>query len=377
MMIQDMKLRKCVYLMCSAMMTFLMVGCTQNEIPEVYPDGTGQIRFGVGSIRLGEEALTRAKAGYRNWNAESDPATMGVFGFCSGRLDGAGDGYTIFNNAKMTYQEDEKPWNYTPLEFWKTYFTKGRVDFISYMPYNEGVTLSKEGNDYTLTMPSMPYMVTDSKKLPLVCSGPVGYDSAYGHLSPVPMDYDQVYNKFLLQFKLDENMSKLRTFRIVKVEVKQIPYNVNIQQTYTFDSPTAVWTKKNTTYSATVDNDRTGVFSLAYPYDEDTKQWEGGLYLGYNQSNTDFCPFKEVFYMIPISGFVPQLDVTYIVYDEKGYETREITSSIILNNDNFPGISSMGSDKKNSYTLNIKIVPDHLYVLSDADQTAGVLVIKE
>ncbi|MBQ0141881.1 MAG: fimbrillin family protein, partial [Prevotellaceae bacterium] len=320
MIIQDMKLRKCVYLMCSAMMTFLMVGCTQNEIPEVYPDGTGQIRFGVDGISE-DRLMTRASSGYHDWNATSDPQTMGAFGFCGGEWIEANK---VFDNKEIRYNSSSASsckWEYSPLKYWGEYFDRGRMDFLAYMPYKAGVTLTNEGNEYSINFPEMPGYTLNANDLVLACHTPVGYEDAYNHFTPVPMQFDQVYNKFDIQFKLDPKMAELRTLRIVKVEVTSIPKTVTISQKYTFADNS--WAKGAVV--CTPKDEEVEDLVLQYRNNEDT-DWEGGIRIGYCQTSDDrtkYTSFGKPFYMVPISSltsFEPELKVTYIVYDEDKYE---------------------------------------------------------
>lgn len=392
-MIQDMKLRKCVYLMCSAVMTFLMVGCTQNEIPEVYPDGTGQIRFGVNGVNIGGEEFTRAGGGidYRDWNAASDPTTMGVFGFYGSNLEN-----DVFDNQLVKYDGESKPWKYEKVKYWNYYFDSGRMDFFSYMPYNANVTLTAEGSKYTLAIPNVPALITNQADLRLVCNKPVGYEDAYNHTTPIPMYYDQTMAKFSVAFKLGSKMGEIRHFHIKNVRLWGVPKTATCSQSYTFNN--GEWEKGELTISDFGDDVTTakdGALNLVEDEDyylpinsADYRIFGTGNYDDTFSTNPK-SPIvadkdKSIFYMFPMQfngatqEWTPVLEVTYYIYDEAGYQTREATQTIALTKDNFPEVWSGNKNKAGYYNqIQILIVPDYLYVLSDADQTAGVLVIKK
>ena len=83
-------------------------------------------------------------------------------------------------------------------------------------------------------------------------------------------------------------------------------------------------------------------------------------------------------YMIPIPAAKPMFEVIYdvVVVDENGKDivTREnIHSFIEVNEANFGEISQTTLGKIRPVT--IKIVPDHLYVLADADQKFSWIVL--
>ena len=62
---------------------------------------------------------------------------------------------------------------------------------------------------------------------------------------------------------------------------------------------------------------------------------------------------------------------------DDGTVTREnVTKSIVFNKDNFANLKKTGLMPGKLNSLEIAIVPDHLYVLADADQYIGYLEIE-
>jgi hypothetical protein len=86
------------------------------------------------------------------------------------------------------------------------------------------------------------------------------------------------------------------------------------------------------------------------------------------------------FYAIPSAEFQPTITVKYDVTvqdEDKKYITtrRDITSKIVFSELNFPSYIAGGSIGQIN-PITIKIVPDYLYVLADADQRIGYLVLE-
>lgn len=331
----------------------LMASCS-GEIPEVLPDGSSEI-----NVSVGRGIATRAADGYRDWSADTDPATLGVIAFTDGNPSSH-----IYNNVSFSAPAATSTgaWDIaggSQKAKWKDYTSATALDFIGYMPYQASATISKSESTYTLTLQNVPGIST---KPYLVSTTPVHYASALGNMTPVPLQMDQLMTAFEFQFALDENMSDLRTFVITKVKMSEVPASATVAQTYSFNG---TWTKGSETISA-IATGKTEAIA------------EGVAEIGYRPSPTDFVPFPTMLYMLPfdLSGVTPKIEVTYDVYDEDGYKTRNATSTILLNSENFGSIGIVESAHKN--IINIKIVPNQLHILSDADQRiGGYLVVVE
>ncbi|MCQ2220814.1 MAG: hypothetical protein MJZ12_05440 [Prevotella sp.] len=336
-------------------MLFIAAAGCSSDVAEVYPDGSDEIRISMGrSFSL----LADPESGYRSWNRTIDPTTMGVIATTNSE--------SIFNNASFSApaQESETEWiaNDGKKKYWLDYSSATSLDFFAYMPHIAGATLDGTGSSRTLTLPGVPGILGTSEKPYLVIASPLHFSSAYGNTSSLALKMDQLMTCLCFQFMLGADMSTLRTFKITKVKVSEIPASATVKQTYTFDGS---WTKGSMTLKS-VSADKT--------YTEITNT--DGIRIGYNNNPSKFTVYPGNFYMLPFdfSQVTPQIDVTYDVYDEDGYKTRSAVSTILLNKTNFPTLSQMQSAHR--IPIKIKIVPDNLYILSDADQSiAGYLVV--
>ncbi len=94
-----------------------------------------------------------------------------------------------------------------------------------------------------------------------------------------------------------------------------------------------------------------------------------------------FHEWGSPFYAIPVAEFVPTISVTYNVRvaEPNRTITREnVTNTIVFNEDNFANLKNkkLASGWGKLCPLEIAIVPDHLYILADADQYIGTLAIE-
>lgn len=332
----------------------LLTSCT-SEMTEVYPNDSGEIR-----IALGNGIASRAADGYRDYNPDTDPNTMGVIAFTNGTPTPY-----IYNNVSFSAPTSGAgAWDITTgtKAKWSTYYGVTALDFFAYMPYLSGATVSKTENTYTLTLNNVPGI---SDKPYLVATTPVHYTTAYGNVTPVQMQMDHLMTAFEFQFQLGEAMSNLRTFKITNVKMSNVLTSANVSQTYTFNAGS--WTKGLETVHPASDHHASAEITSAE-----------GIKIGYNNSPTEAKVFPGMLYMLPydLSAVAPKIEVTYDVYDQDGYKTRSTTSEIELNTTNFSTLGTVESAHKN--TIKIKIVPNKLHILSDADQsTSGYLVVGE
>lgn len=334
----------------------LLTSCT-SEMPEVYPNGSDEIR-----ISLGNGIASRAADGYRDYDATTDPTTMGVIAFTNGTPTSY-----IYNNVSFSAPTSGTgAWDITTgtKAKWSDYYDATALDFFAYMPYLSGATVSKSENTYTLTLINVPGI---SDKPYLVATPPVHYTTAYGNVTPVQMQMDHLMTAFEFQFALGADMGAWRTFKITKVQMSHVLTSATVEQAYTFDGST--WSKGGVTIHPASDHNATAEVT-------------GDITVGYkNDDKTAFVPFPQMLYMLPynLTAVAPKILVTYDVYDQDGYATRNVKNTILLNAANFGTTLDTGATaaaKKN--TIKIKIVPTKLHILSDADQsTAGYLVVGE
>lgn len=326
------------------------------------------------------ENVTRATYSLDN----EHPATMGVFGYFD--LDGnhvtQGD-YTIFKNKKVDYQKQgEWSWTYSPVRYWPEFSSATDFDFFGYMPYisanpnntaEPGATLTYYDKGYTLSFYATltARNMLDGTNLPLICSQPHHKD-APGEI--VNFDMDQTTTGFQLKFKLGTKMSNVRDFEITKVIVSgDIPTAGKVSRTYICDDdgnwildPVLLEKKHDIKWSDVTPTPNTA-FQIAN---------EGG---NLTLSDDKFHEWGKPFYAIPVESFTPTIKVTYnvrVADSENKTITREgVTKSIVFNEENFANLKKNKLKPGKLNSLEIAIVPDHLYILADDDQYIGYLEV--
>lgn len=327
----------------------VLASCTKDGVQDVYPDGIDEIR-----ISVGHGISTRAAEVYRAWSATTDPTTMGVIAFTNGTPNPY-----IYNNVEFTAPTKGTVWTTAQKAYWRNYGDATALDFFACMPYVAGTTVTQSSNTYTLTLTDVPGA---SDKPYLVATTPVHYASAFGNVTPVQFQMDQLMTAFEFQFALGADMGGLRTFRITSVQMSHITTSATVTQAYTFTD--GAWAKGTTTIHGASDH-----------HAEARVTSTEGIKIGYNNSS-EYVTFPGMLYTIPydLTTVVPKIDVTYDVYDQDGYKTRTATNEIELNDTNFGTIGTVQSAHKN--IIKIKIVPTKLHILSDADQsTSGYLIV--
>lgn len=346
-----------IYLAAAAMFT----ACS-SDIDYTEPDNmTDEIAFTVGNISTPNKIASRAGEDHTHntaWDADVHANTLGVFGFCEG-------GTEIFKNQQLTYNESK--WEYTPKKYWQEYINKTSFDFFGYMVEEDelpAATLTPSGSSYTLSFPasiSSP-ILTSADNTPLICHAPV--HTSFQKLAIPPFDMDQTLTGYCLQFQLGEKMDALRYFVIksIKVSGTNLPKAGTVKRTYTFTD--GQWTAENIAWDLDATTLAATSVTLAA---EETKV----------DTHTEWIPSAGgAFYAIPNDSFNPTIEVTYDVYSDASTMTRkDVKSTIILNSTNFKDLATGTTGE--IHPIRIKIVPDYLYVLSDDDQSTGVLVVGE
>ena len=362
------------------MVAGLLAGCSEGDMPEVYSDDAGEIKFNTNLMgAAGDDHV------HRPWQ-DGDPTKIFVSWFDK---DGTAKGQDI------EVSHSETGWSYTAPDDnshkWSKYVGITSLDFIGVLANSkDGITI---GND-RITIESLPTVALEEKNI-FVCHTPtyVAMPTAIYNVQPVGMVFDRIYSRFSISFQLSEAMSKLRHIHITDVQINGVNTVTNYTQSYT--KAGTEWTKEKATYTASTAASTTlSLKGTATSY---------FLPLGYGMNQTDYVKFgtasagftykekeanapayntcpevantpSEYFYVLPGTA-APTITVSYVVYDEWGYETRQATQQIELKETVFKKdfTSILAAD---TYDLKIKIVPDYLYVLSDADQVAGILVVK-
>jgi len=394
-----MKKRYNIQYLLALMFTLALVGCSNDDFLTTQSDEAKVVSFSIGTDM--PQVVSKARDGYRDWKA-GDPTSFGAYGIYNRNMT-----TKLFDNQEVT-RSDSK-WTYTPLKYWADYTWCETFDFFGYMPKmaddtsvppaaRNGVKLEKDGNEYTLSFPvTLDDAVTsDVATVPLICHAPV-HKTKVGET--INFEMDQVLTGFSLEFQLGTEMSDLRDFLIKEVKITGaadvLPYKGLVSRTYTYDPSAGTWTAGNVTWSniekkgSAIDytvpyvNNGSAEKGTAVMYkDNDTyNSGNGTMRIGYtNREVTTKGKWGADFFAIPSKDFKPIISVKYDVQvkNEDGTytTTREnITNTIQFSESFFTNYTEGGAvGKLNKITVQIK--PVYLYVLADADQRIGYLLVE-
>lgn len=381
----------------------LFTACS-SDIELTKPDNfTEEIQFSVASIyspATANMAKAVTRAGEHNhiiWNDAKHANTLGVFGYGDGDIANV-----IFDNQKATYADADSKWNYEPLKYWPEFTQYSSFDFFGYMLEDDDLvesnlpdaaTITKDGSNFTLSFPATltSPILTSGDNTPLICHAP-HRTTVPGFTIPFKMD--QTLTGYDIQFQLGEKMNALRYFVIksVKIYGDNLPKGGTISRTYTLSGGT--WTAAPVTWTdltpATVS--ATDAVELAPDWvitDKENAGYAANLAARTVNTHTEWVKWgaaglgNGAFYAIPHASFTPTIEVTYDVYtdidgngdDKYSLDRKDVKSTIVLNKDNFEALKSGTGTTGEIQHINIKIVPDYLYVLSDDDQTIGFLIV--
>lgn len=373
----------------TAAMALMLAACSNEDLPLTHPDGYGEINFTVGS-----DGVTRADGDitYVAYDYSRDPHSMGVYGWhdlSSSTFNVAEN--NMFSNTEVTATLDEGivTWSYANKKYWIDYVNCANFDFFGYMPYNEDATLtSASTNEYTLSMPVVfeeGFSVFSPVETSLICNVP---DHKILGDGTIPFKMDQTLMAYTLEFQLGDKMDNVRDFIIkdVKIYGEGMAHSGTVSRTYTWDV-IGGWIPSPIQWSNTqiVDVEKAEAKSIPYKNnagdDEDLADfYTDGATEGVGTLRVTNVPVQwgTPIYMIPIPAAKPMFEVIYdvVVVDEEGNDvvTREnIHSFIEVNEENFGEISQTTMGK--TRPVSVKIVPDHLYVLADADQKFSWIVL--
>lgn len=367
------------------MFTLALVGCSNDDFLTTQSDEAKVVSFSIGTGM--EEITSKAAAeGYRDW-ITGDPTSFGAYGIYNRNMT-----TKLFANQEVT-RSDSK-WTYTPLKYWADYTWCETFDFFGYMPYKEEDVSFTQGtgadeNKYTLSFPvTLGDAVTSTaSEVPLICHAPV-HKTVVGDV--INYEMDQVLTGFSLKFMLGEKMTQIRDFVIKEVKIKgaadEMPYSGTVSRTYTYDPSKDSWTSGDVTWTGVTKKTEATTFAVPFvdhgngsatdAYDSTAKT----LRLGYSFPNA-ISQWGNPFYAIPSADFHPDIEVKYdvTVKDENGtyITTRSnIVSTIKFKDDNFTTYTAAGAVAK-VHPIVVQIVPAYLFVLADADQRLGYLVIQD
>lgn len=325
-------------------LVLLMAGCT-SEFDE-FETGV-KVEFTTPYLQ-DMEIQTKAPSGYGSTIQGS--TTMGVF-----VSDMQNESTVTYNGSSWESSLKLDPATY---------------NIYSYIPKRNGVTFS----DNVITFTNVPFIMAEEI---LLSSGAVAetvtkdetpsdktgslvknsysikVESAEDTKNYVTFMMDRVMAKVILNFKVHENYSKIRTIKIKEVTLKPAAgdyQSVNIACTMNDGSEISY----SRSPGSAVDN----IVSFSITDD--------GLVLDNTSAKS-----AGVFYSVPGVQNSVVMTVTYDVYDKAGTLVRENQT---VTNSSIKLIDTGTLERAKEYTLNVNIVPTYLYSLSDTDKESVMLV---
>ena len=235
-----------------------------------------------------------------------------------------------------------------------------------------------------------------------MCNLPDHKNDAQGTIT---FKMDQALSAYQLAFQLDENMSDLRYFVIkdVKVYGEGFQNKGTVSREYTMggNEVSISWSAGDITWDLSSSNnfDVTEENAVSIPYHDNSanspagKDWteyyktvtetvnEEEVSYGVLRVNKDSVTWGRPIYLIPATGFNPVFEVTYddVVVNEDGDDVvtrRDVKSTIEFSSDFFEKLArATPTVMGKSRVIYVRVVPDHLYVLADADQTFGTITV--
>ena len=137
----------------AAMAALTLVSCSSDDLDSFSDNSSkneaisfdgylGRSAVAVNGTRGSEETVT---------NLHTDG--FGVFGYQNSSAthsDTESFDANLFNNQKVTYDDTNKKWTYSPLKFWPS---DGHIDFLAYAPYVKNTTLTEGSkiNNFTVS----------------------------------------------------------------------------------------------------------------------------------------------------------------------------------------------------------------------------------
>ena len=364
-----------------------LFSCSNDDFLTTQSDETKMVSFSIDTDI--PQVVSKARDGYRNWTAD-DPTSFGAFGMYDRNYANIDK---FFLNQEVT--RSGSVWTYSPAKYWADYTWCGSFDFFGYMPYKAGATLTKEGeNEYTLSFPASfsKAVLSDEDKanIPLICHLPVHKDKVGDVIN---YEMDQVLTGFQLKFKLGDKMSAVeRDFVIKQVEItapaSTLPVGGTVSRTYTYIPAKKEWDAGVIKWSEIGKNAEAVDYVVPFVDhdDEGTIYVPGGVAgtgtLRIGNSNPEPSQWGADFYAIPSASFTPTIKVTYDVQTKdidplSTYVTTrtDIVGTIVFSEGYFETYTARGNVGELNPII-VQIVPDHLYVLADADQKYSYMVIE-
>lgn len=402
-------MKKLKYILSQFAILASLSACDSSNMPVQHSDQYDEITFTVETQKVenqkakSQNAETRANE-YEKYDPTLHPVQMGVWGYYYDIKQLGNAGTSIFNNQLVSYNSSQDAWGYSNPKKWEDFKEARHFDFFAYMPYQEGtgssIAISTDADSntdtYTLSVPYAPSgssassstssstsssnspFLFDAKKAPIICALPEhrtvksDQDEKLSFEHTVKFKFDQTLIGYKLLFKLDPTMGAIRQFHIKSVNITgEIPVSGTFTRAFTYSTTTKKWTAGKIVWENIATRTYTKDAPVSIPYQNTSSS-------SLEISSTEYQPWGDIFYTIPLATFQPTINVTYDVkmttQDGKTPITREnVTSSILLNKDNFSNINTGSTATINS--IRILIQPRYLYVMSDQDAYTGYLLI--
>lgn len=411
-------MKKLKYILSQFAILASLSACDSSNMPVQHSDQYDEITFTVETQKVenqkakSQNAETRANE-YEKYDPTLHPEQMGVWGYHYAIKQLGNAGTPIFNNQLVSYDSSQNAWGYSEPKKWEEFTEARHFDFFAYMPYQEGtgssIAISTDADShtdtYTLSVPYAPSgsssssstsssssstssssatsssnspFLFDAKNAPIICALPEhrtvksDQDEKLSFEHTVKFKFDQTLIGYKLLFKLDPTMGAIRQFHIKSVNITgEIPISGTITRAFTYSTNTKKWTAGKIIWKDIATRTYTKDDPVIIPYQNTSSP-------SLEISSTEYQPWGDIFYTIPLATFQPSINVTYDVkmtaQDGTTPITRkDVTSSILLNKDNFSSLNAGSTATINS--IRILIQPRYLYVMSDQDAYTGHLLI--
>lgn len=404
-------MKKLKYILSQFAILASLSACDSSNMPVQHSDQYDEITFTVETQKVenqkakSQNAETRANE-YEKYDPTLHPGQMGVWGYHYVTKIQGNAGTPIFNNQLVSYDSSQNAWGYREPKKWEDFKDARHFDFFAYMPYQVGtgssIAISTDADSntdtYTLSVPYAPSgssassstssssatsssnspFLFDAKNAPIICALPEhrtvksDQDEKLSFEHTVKFKFDQTLIGYKLLFKLDPTMGAIRQFHIKSVNITgEIPISGTITRAFTYSTNTKKWTAGKIIWKDIATRTYTKDDPVIIPYQNTSSP-------SLEISSTEYQPWGDIFYTIPLATFQPSINVTYDVkmtaQDGTTPITRkDVTSSILLNKDNFSSLNTGSTATINS--IRILIQPRYLYVMSDQDAYTGHLLI--
>lgn len=129
----------------------------------------------------------------------------------------------------------------------------------------------------------------------------------------VKFKFDQTLIGYKLLFKLDPTMGAIRQFHIKSVNITgEIPISGTITRAFTYNTNTKKWTAGKIIWKDIATKTFTKEAPVSIPY-QNTSSSENQSSTSLEISSTEYQPWGDIFYTIPLATFQPSINVTYDV----------------------------------------------------------------